>query len=102
MRRHLSVIVIALICCAAVSLFAQQVRGQVVNRDGVGQRCQVEFFVGDDRRFGVVTDNRGYFYLNNPPFGSYRAILSQGQATTEIAVTINRSGLNPSTLVARW
>jgi hypothetical protein len=102
MRRHLSVIVLVLVVCAAASLFAQQVRGQVVNRDGVGQRCQVEFFVGADRRFGVVTDNQGYFYLNTPPFGDYRAVLSQGQARTEIAVKIGPSGLSPSTLVARW
>lgn len=102
MHRHLSVLVIVFVCCVTAVFSAQQFRGQVVNRDGVAQRCQVEFFIGSNFMFGVATNNQGYFYVNNPRLTSYRVVVSQGQARNEFQVSIDQYGLHPSTLVVRW
>jgi hypothetical protein len=83
----------------------QQVRGQVVNRDGVPQQCQVDFFAGSgtDLQYRQVTDRQGYFYLNNPKPGAYRVVVVQGKRTFEFKrVDIDRSGLRPKTLVVPW
>lgn len=103
MRRHRFVLVIALVCCATAVLLAQQFRGQVVNRDGVGQRCQVDFYVGASRQFGVATDNQGYLFVETSRQGTYRVVVTQGPGRQqEFQVTIDRSGLRPSTLMVRW
>lgn len=46
----------------------QQVRGQVVNRDGAPQQCQVDFYTPDTRRaYSLNTDYKGYFLLTTRP-----------------------------------
>jgi hypothetical protein len=106
MRRYIPVLAVLLACWMAVAAFAMgqgQYRGQVVNRDGIGQRCQIQFFMGGNFQFGAASDNQGYFYVNSAARpGLYRAVVSQGNARNEFDVNIDQNGLNPSTLVVRW
>jgi hypothetical protein len=101
MRKLALIPLLFLLFVLAVGAQGKQYRGQVVNRDSVPQRCQVEFFFGDNFQFGVDTDNQGYFYVTNRR-GKYRVVVSQGPARDEFDVTIDEYGLNPSTLVVRW
>jgi hypothetical protein len=102
MRRLTSTLLLLLVIGFAAHTLAQQFRGQVVNRDGVPQRCQVEFFIGNDLQLRVFTDDQGYFYVNNPKWGGYRVSVTQGPNRNDIDVSIDQYGLHPSTLVVRW
>jgi len=101
MRRLAAVLFIVVVCALTGHAGQAQVRGQVVNRDGVPQECQVDF--NGPARYQLAADRRGYFYLTNPRFGSYQVSLRQGPRTTQIGnVVIDQSGLHPPTLVASW
>lgn len=82
----------------------QQVRGQVVNRDGAPQQCQVDFYTPDTRRaYSLNTDYKGYFLLTNPRYGAYRVEVIQGNRREVFKdVTIDQYGLRPPTLVVQW
>ena len=87
------------------ALQQQQVRGQVVNRDGVPQQCQVDFFAGSGTDLQVPTGHgpAGLFLLNNPKPGAYRVVVVQGKRTFEFKrVDVDRSGIRPQTLVVPW
>jgi hypothetical protein len=87
-----------------ISEAQQQVRGQVINRDGAPQQCQVEFWApnASQPQYRVVTDGRGFFYLSNPSYGSYRAVVMQGRNRQEFQVRVDQYGLHPPTLVVNW
>jgi hypothetical protein len=92
-----------LFVCGAVGDAQQQVRGQVVNRDGVSQQCQLAFYAGAEMVYRVTTDRQGYFYLTNPRNGTYRIVAVQGSRQGEFTrVSIDGSGLHPATLVVQW
>ena len=101
----LASLLLLLIVCAS-SADAQQkrtLRGQVVNRDGVGQQCQIDFYKGNDVAYRLSSDKQGYFYVNNAEFGTYRVVVVQGNRQEEFnKVTIDSNGLRPPTLVVRW
>lgn len=80
----------------------QQVRGQIVNRDGVPQKCQVDFYTGNDLQYRVVADNKGYFFLNDPRYGSYRVVVLQGNRQDAFKASIDQYGLHPPTFVVQW
>jgi hypothetical protein len=102
MRRLVAVLLITLVAGALTGHAGQQqVRGQVVNRDGAPQECQVDFF--GPARYQLASDKRGFFYLTSPRFGTYQVGLRQGPRTTQIGnVVIDQNGLHPPTLVANW
>ncbi len=103
MRRAL--VILLLLTIGGLTGYArQQVRGQVVNRDGVAQQCQVDFYAsGPDPVYRATSDRQGYFYLSSPRAGAYRVIVVQGNRQDEFKrVTVDREGLHPSTLVVRW
>jgi hypothetical protein len=103
MRRLVAVLLITLVAGALTGHAGQQqVRGQVVNRDGAPQECQVDFY-GQQTKYQLASDKRGFFYLTNPRFGTYQVVLRQGPRTTTINnVVIDQNGLHPPTLVANW
>ena len=81
----------------------QQVRGQVIHRDGAPQQCQVNFYIADKRYYGLTTDYNGYFALTSPQHGTYRVEVVQGNRRQEFAsVVIDTNGLRPQTLVVSW
>jgi hypothetical protein len=102
--KRASVILLLVAACGLAGYAQQQVRGQVVNRDGVAQQCQVAFYAGGpDPVYRATSDRQGYFYLNGPRAGAYRVLVVQGNRQDEFKrVTIDREGLHPSTLVVRW
>ncbi len=107
MQRLAYVLLLLVVCLVGgLSVHAQsQLRGQVVNRDGVPQQCQVDFFPGTstEPQYRQTSDKQGYFYLNNPKHGTYRVVVAQGNRRDEFKkVTIDPYGLHPSTLVVRW
>ena len=78
-----------------------QASGRVINRDGTPQAgCQVEFRVGNARRYAATSNNDGRFYLSPNP-GTYTVLVMRGQQLlVQINVTVDeRGGLHPSTLV---
>jgi hypothetical protein len=102
MRRLVAVLLIIVVAGVLTGHAGQsQVRGQVVNRDGAPQECQVDF--NGPARYQLAADKRGYFYLTNPAFGTYQVTLRQGPRATQIPnVAIDQRGLHPPTLVANW
>lgn len=103
MRRHAYIPLLLIVCGLAVAGAQQQVRGQVVNRDGAPQACQIDFYVGTDLRYRATSDKQGYFFLNSPVHGEYRVVVVQGNRQDEFKrVTIDMYGLHPPTLVVRW
>ena len=107
MQRLFSIVLLVIVCAAATTAGQQrQVRGQVVNRDGAPQRCQVDFYAatGAEPVYRSTSDGQGYFYLNNPKPGAYRVVVVQGSRQDEFKrVTIDDTRLNPSTLVVqKW
>jgi len=85
----------------AATVAAQQRQGRVTNRDGAGQpNCQVIF--SGPSSFTVYTNSAGYFYIDRPN-GTYSVTVKWGQREQEFKeVTIDSSGLTPSTLVIDW
>ena len=81
----------------------QQVRGQVINRDGAPQQCQVNFYIATKHYYGLTTDYNGYFVLTNPAAATYRVEVVQGNLRQEFAaVVIDSNGMRPATLVVSW
>jgi hypothetical protein len=101
--RRLALVVLILLVWLPGQAVQQQLRGQVVNRDGAPQQCQVDFYQGDRHVYGLKTDQRGYFSLTNPRYGTYRVEVVQGSRRDEIKeVRIDQNGLHPQTLVVQW
>ena len=77
-----------------------QAAGRVINRDGTPQPgCQIEFRVGNVRKYGATSNNDGRFYLNANP-GAYNVRVMRGQQVLiQLNVTVDAQGLHPSTLV---
>ena len=90
-------------CVGAATAQQQRVRGQVINRDGAPQQCQVNFYIADKRYYGLTTDYNGYFVLTSPQHATYRVEVVQGNRRHEFAsVVIDTNGLRPQTLVVSW
>jgi hypothetical protein len=103
MPRLASLLLILIVYASSADALQQQVRGRVVNRDGAAQQCQVDFYADKDLAYRLTSDKQGYFYLNNPRFGTYRVVAVQGNRRDEFrAVTIDQYGLHPPTLVVQW
>jgi len=107
MHRHVSLLLLLflIVCGPAGEARQQQIKGQVVNRDGVPQQCQVDFYIGSNSNpvWRLTSDKQGYFYINNPRDGGYRVVVVQGSQQDEFKrVSIDQYGLHPATLVVRW
>ncbi len=105
MQRFVALLLLLVVGVLTLEARQQQIRGQVVNRDGVAQQCQVNFFAGTapDAAYRLASDAKGYFYLNYPKTGVYRVVVVQGGRRDEFKrVSIDDYGLHPSTLVVRW
>jgi hypothetical protein len=104
MQRVTSLLLLLLMTCVLSGEARQaQLRGQVVNRDGVPQQCQVDFYSGADLAYRVASDRQGYFYISNPRNGAYRVVVVQGSRQGEFKrVSIDEYGLHPATLVVQW
>jgi hypothetical protein len=104
MRRYVCVALLVMACCLPLAARqGQQVRGQVVNRDGVPQQCQVDFYLGADLAYRLKSNGQGYFFINTPRGGAYRVVVLQGNRQSEFKrVTIDAYGLHPATLVVPW
>ena len=103
MQRLASLLLLLIVCAPVADTRQQQLRGQVVNRDGQAQQCQIDFYAGADLAYRLTSDRQGYFYLNNPKFGAYRVIVVQRNRQNEFKrVTIDANGLHPATLVVPW
>jgi hypothetical protein len=105
MQRLVAFFVFLVVAGLTIDARQQQLRGQIVNRDGAAQQCQVNFFAGTSAEplYRLASDAKGYFYLNYPKPGAYRVEVAQGSRRDEFKrVTIDDYGLHPSTLVVRW
>jgi hypothetical protein len=103
MPQYVSLVLLVLTFSLPLSAGQKQVRGQVANRDGVPQQCQVAFYTGADLAYRLASNGQGYFYINNPRAGAYRVVVVQGSRQAEFRrVTIDDSGLHPATLVVPW
>jgi hypothetical protein len=103
MPRCLSLVLLALTLALPASARQAQLRGQVVNRDGVAQQCQVTFYAGNDIAYRLTANGQGYFYITNARAGAYRVVVVQGNRQSEFRrVTIDDYGLHPATLVVPW
>jgi len=103
MRRYAGLALLVLAWTLPMAARQGQVRGQVVNRDGVPQQCQVDFYAGADLAYRLTSNGQGYFYVNNPRGGAYRVVVLQGNRQSEFRrVTIDDYGLHPATLVVPW
>jgi hypothetical protein len=81
--------------------YAQQVKGTVINRDGVARSgCQVNF--AGPAAYTVSTNSEGAFFLESPMDGQYTVTVNQGDRHQTFKVTANQGHLNPSTLVVDW
>lgn len=68
--------ILLLILCCPIFLFAQQIiKGKVVNTSTGTALANCNVFINNTTR-GTVTDNAGYFELNNVPGGKYELIIS--------------------------
>lgn len=105
MHRFAFAILLVVVCALATHAQPQQVRGQVINRDGAPQQCQVEFWIpkGSQPQYRLLTDRQGYFYVPKPRPGTYRVVVMQGRRRQEFTgVRIDQYGLHPPTLVVNW
>jgi hypothetical protein len=103
MQRLASLLMFLIVCASVADARQPQHRGQVVNRDGQAQQCQIDFYAGADLAYRLTSDRHGYFFLNNPKFGAYRVVVVQGNRQQEFKrVTIDEYGLHPATLVVAW
>jgi hypothetical protein len=104
MQRLVAILILVVVCGLTVHAGQRQVRGQVINRDGAPQQCQINFFAGNSNNpeYRAASDNRGFFYLNQPRGGSYRVVVAQGGRQDSFSVSIDDYGLHPATLVVRW
>lgn len=105
MQRLASLLLILIVCGSeSDARMQQQVRGQVVNRDGAPQQCEVNFYADrPEPAYRVISDRQGYFYLTNPGHRGYRVVVVQGSRQAEFSrVTIDDYGLHPATLVVQW
>ena len=89
----------------STSAYAQQQAGRVIDRNGRPQgNCQIEFYVGSNQSpvYRATSNNDGNFYLNEPRHGTYNVVVRRGQQQFSVMVTIDASGLHPSTLIVSW
>ncbi len=93
---------LVLVVCGATAWAQQQIRGQVVNRDRVPQQCQLTFYSGNNVIYRLTADRKGYFYITNPRYGSYRILITQGNRRAEVGATVNQRGLSPAPLIVPW
>jgi len=104
MRRTTVVMIAALwagLLLARTAAYAQQVKGTVINRDGVARSgCQVNF--SGPATYSVWTNSEGAFFLEGPRYGEYAVTVKQGELHQPFKVTVNQYGLSPSTLVVEW
>jgi hypothetical protein len=87
------------------SAYAEQQAGRVIDRNGESQgNCQIEFYVGSNQSpvYRATSNNNGNFYLNDPRHGTYNVVVRRGSQQFSVTVTIDASGLHPSTLIATW
>ena len=103
MLRLAVVVLLASGWLGAVPAQQQRVHGQVINRDGAPQQCQVNFYVANKHYYGLTTDYKGYFVLTNPEQTTYRVEVVQGNRRQEFpTVIIDSNGMRPPTLVVSW
>jgi len=86
---------------------AEQLVGRVIDRNGASQgNCHIEFYAGSGSTpsliYRATSNNEGNFYLNDPRSGTYNVVVRRGAQQFSIKVTIDASGLHPSTLIANW
>lgn len=86
----------------ATAVWAVQVKGSVINRDGAAQPgCRVEF--SGPVEYVALTNSEGAFYLESPSYGSYTVTVTLGdRKKTFVDVKVDQNGLAPSTLVVDW
>ena len=87
------------------SAYAEQLVGKVIDRNGASQgNCQIEFYVGSSPSpiYKATSNNEGNFYLNNPGHGTYNVVVRRREQRFSARVTIDASGLHPSTLIVNW
>ena len=100
---RLAVVVLLVSGCVGAVAAQQKVSGQVINRDGAPQQCQVNFYVANRHYYGLTTDYKGYFVLTNPEQTTYRVEVVQGNRRQEFpTVIIESNGMRPPTLVVSW
>jgi hypothetical protein len=103
MPRYVSLVLLVLTFSLPLAARQTQVRGQVVNRDGIGQPCQIDFYAGTALAYRSNSNGQGTFYVTNPKQGEYRVVVAQGNRQSEFRrVTIDNAGLHPATLVVPW
>lgn len=103
--RRITVVMIATLWTGLLlfgpAAYAQQVKGTVINRDGVVRSgCQVSF--AGPATYSVWTNSQGAFFLEGPRRGEYTVTVKRGDLRQTFKVTVNQDGLNPSTLVVDW
>jgi hypothetical protein len=103
--RRTTVLMIAGLCTVLLlvgtAAHAQQVKGTVINRDGVARSaCQVSF--AGPATYSVWTNSEGAFFLEGPRYGDYVVTVKLGGQSQTFKITVNQYGLNPSTLVVDW
>ena len=100
---RLAVVTLLVSGLLASSAELQQLRGQVINRDGAPQQCQVNFYLDGKLYYALSTDPNGYFTLTNPKQpATYRVEVIQGNRREVITVLIESNALRPATLVVPW
>ena len=103
MPRYLFLLLLLMAGSLPLSAGQAQVRGQVVNRDGIGQQCQIDFYAGAALAYRSTSNGKGAFALTNPRHGDYRVVVLQGNRQSEFRrVNIDGQGLHPATLVVPW
>ena len=101
--RRIALVVLILAAWLSTHAAQTQVRGQVVNRDGAPQQCQVDFYDNERHVYGLTTDYKGFFVLTNPRHATYRVEVIQGNRREEFRdVIIDSNGLRPATFVVQW
>ena len=100
---RLALVVLLVSGCVGAVTAQQKVSGQVINRDGAPQQCQVNLYIGAKHHYALTTDYNGYFVLTNPYYATYRVEVVQGNRRQEFAsVVIDANGIRPQTLVVSW
>ena len=108
--RRVVLVCMSLLLLTALSSQQTRVRGQIKNRDGAPEsQCQVDFYWGNqqDITYRVYSDQNGYFYLDDPKYGSYLVVVAQGPRTYRFSdVSVFNEGsktlLKPDVLVVPW
>jgi hypothetical protein len=100
-RRGAAILSLGLLFLSILGQAQPQASGRIINRDGAPQPgCQIEFRVGNARRYGAASNNDGRFYVKPAP-GKYTVRVTRGQQVLiQLDVTVDsQGGLHPSTIV---